>query len=72
MVYYAYCRIGTEISPRERKDSSEVDNSGDGSLSGYGRHVFQRDLPLISDRSQNRGIPKADKNGDPMEPTADE
>ena len=67
MVISVAASPGTEIWPRE----SKADNPGDGPPSGYGWHVLQRDLPLISDRGRNRGILEVDGNGKPMKPTAD-
>ena len=47
---------------RKRKNSSGVDDSGDDPASGGGRHVPQRQIPPILNRSQDRGASEVDRN----------
>ena len=39
--YVLTISLDSEIPPRERKNSNDVDDAGDGSPSGYGWHTLQ-------------------------------
>lgn len=55
--------LGADTRSRKRKHSNGVDPDPPGG----GRHVPQHQIPLISDRSQNRGDPKVGKNEEQVE-----
>ena len=56
--------LGTEIGPRKRKNSGNINNPGGAhdSSSVYGRHVLQHQIPSVPNRSQNRRDSEVDWN----------